>query len=80
MKLPLATSSLLQLPIVERCLSAGRRAGVVTYDAKALTERHFVAVGADPGTPTLSLSDTFGNIAAKGTQVRNFQGQLRLSF
>ncbi|MBR1135194.1 aspartate/glutamate racemase family protein [Bradyrhizobium denitrificans] len=55
MKLPLATSSLLQLPIVERCLSAGRRAGVVTYDAKALTERHFVAVGADPGTPRVGL-------------------------
>ncbi|MGY8631877.1 aspartate/glutamate racemase family protein [Bradyrhizobium sp. 14AA] len=55
MKLPLATSSLLQLPMVERCLTAGRRAGVITYDAKALTDRHFVEVGADPGTPRVGL-------------------------
>ena len=35
---------------------------------------------ADPAAPTLSLSDAFGNIASKGNQVRNFQGQLRFSF
>ncbi|MHC2313044.1 hypothetical protein ACVIHC_000090 [Bradyrhizobium diazoefficiens] len=55
MKLPLATSSLLQLPMVERCLPAGRRAGVITYDAKALTDRHFADVGADPKTPRAGL-------------------------
>jgi hypothetical protein len=55
MELPLATSSLLQLPIVERCLPAGRRAGVITYDAKALTDRHFAEVGADPRTPRVGL-------------------------
>jgi hypothetical protein len=55
MKLPLATSSLLQLPMVERCLPSGRRAGVVTYDAVALTDRHFAEVGADPETPRVGL-------------------------
>lgn len=35
---------------------------------------------ADPGNPTLTLNDSFGDIASKGGQVRNFQGQLRLSF
>ena len=56
MSLPLATSSLLQLPLVERCLPSGRCAGVVTYDADALTDRHFVEVGADPATPRVGLA------------------------
>jgi hypothetical protein len=55
MNLPLATSSLLQLPMVERCLPSGRRAGVVTYDAEALTDRHFAGAGADPATPRVGL-------------------------
>lgn len=55
LSLPLATSSLLQLPLIERCLPAGRRAGVVTYDAAALTDRHFIDVGADPATPRVGL-------------------------
>ncbi|RVU14532.1 aspartate/glutamate racemase family protein [Methylobacterium oryzihabitans] len=53
---PVATSSLLLLPLVERCLPAGRRAGVVTYDATALTDRHFSECGADPATPRVGLS------------------------
>jgi hypothetical protein len=55
MTLPLATSSLLQLPMIERCLPAGRRAGVITYDAEALTDRHFEEVGADPRTSRVGL-------------------------
>ncbi len=55
MPLPLATSSLMQLPLIERCLPGGRRAGVVTYDADALTDAHFVEVGADPATPVVGL-------------------------
>ncbi|WP_258719480.1 MULTISPECIES: aspartate/glutamate racemase family protein [unclassified Bradyrhizobium] len=55
MSLPLATSSLLQLPMVERCLTSGRRAGVVTYDAEALTDGHFAGAGADPRTPRVGL-------------------------
>jgi hypothetical protein len=36
---------------------------------------------ADPGNPTLDInSDNFGEIAAKGNQTRNFQGQLRFQF
>lgn len=53
--LPIATSALLQIPLVERTLPAGRRVGVVTYDAELLGERHFRGVGADPGTPTVGL-------------------------
>lgn len=53
--LPVATSSLLQLPLVARCLPRGLRAGVVTYDADALGDEHFAAVGADPTTPRIGL-------------------------
>ncbi len=55
MSLPLATSSLMQLPLIDRCLPAAKRAGVVTYDADALTPAHFVEVGADPATPVVGL-------------------------
>jgi hypothetical protein len=52
---PFASSSLLQLPMVARTLPAGRRPGVITIDAEALTHAHFVAVGADPETPVAGL-------------------------
>jgi hypothetical protein len=52
---PVATSALLQLPIVERTLPAGRRAGVLTFDAAALTAPHFEGVGADPATPVVGM-------------------------
>lgn len=53
--IPIATSSLLMIPLVNRTLPGGRRVGVVTYDASALTARHFEAVGADPATPVVGL-------------------------
>lgn len=56
MTLPLATSSLMQLPLIERCLPGGKRAGIVTYDAESLTPAHFVEVGADPSTPVAGLA------------------------
>jgi hypothetical protein len=48
---PFASSSLLQLPLLARTLPAGRRPGVITIDAEALTRAHLLAVGADPETP-----------------------------
>ncbi|TNC14498.1 aspartate/glutamate racemase family protein [Methylobacterium terricola] len=58
MPLPLATSSLMQLPLIDRCLPDGKRTGVVTYDAEALTPAHFVEVGADPSTPVVGLPES----------------------
>ncbi len=56
MSLPLATSSLMQLPLVDRCLPGGKAGGVVTYDAPSrATPAHFVEVGADPATPVVGL-------------------------
>lgn len=52
---PVATSSLLQLPLLERLLPAGRRAAVVTISAADLTPAHLLAVGAAPDTPVAGL-------------------------
>ena len=55
LSIPIATSSLLQIPMIGRCLPKGGRVGVVTYDADALTDAHFTAAGADPATPRVGL-------------------------
>ena len=48
---PVAASSLLQVPWVERLLPPGRRVGVVTVEATSLTPRHLECAGARPDTP-----------------------------
>jgi len=48
---PVLTSALLQLPLVQRCLPQHRRVGVVTYSAADLTHAALDAAGADPSTP-----------------------------
>ena len=48
---PVATSSLMQIPFIERVLPPGKRVGVLTVSAANLTEEHLVAAGADPATP-----------------------------
>lgn len=52
---PFASSSLLQLPILARMLPGGRRPGVITIDATALTPAHLLAVDADPATPIVGV-------------------------
>jgi len=59
---PFAASSLLQLPVLERALPAGRRPGVVTIDAASLTRAHLLAAGADPDTPVIGV-DPAGEFA-----------------
>lgn len=48
---PVAASSLMQLPMVEMALGAGLRPGVITYDAENLGPEIFTACGADPSVP-----------------------------
>jgi Asp/Glu/hydantoin racemase len=50
---PVATSSLMQIPFVERLLPPGKRVGVLTVSAANLTAEHLVAAGADPHTPVV---------------------------
>ncbi len=48
---PVAASSLLQIPLVQRLLPAGRRVGVLTADPAALGPAHLTAAGAPADTP-----------------------------
>ena len=48
---PVATSALLQVPMVARVLPRGRRPAILTFSAESLTSRHLEAVGADTATP-----------------------------
>ena len=50
---PVATSSLMQIPFIERVLPPGKRVGVLTVSAANLTEEHLRAAGADPATPVV---------------------------
>src|SRR5215472_7263375 len=48
---PVATSSLMQIPFIERVLPLGKRVGVLTVSAANLTKEHLIAADADPATP-----------------------------
>jgi hypothetical protein len=48
---PVLTSSLLQVDAVNRLLPEGRRAGVLTIAASALSPRHLALAGVPAGTP-----------------------------
>src|SRR5215467_10494679 len=50
---PVATSSLMQIPFIERLLPPGKRVGVLTVSASNLTAEHLHAAGADPATPVV---------------------------
>jgi hypothetical protein len=55
LRVPVATSSLLLLPLLERMMPAGRRVGVLTFSASALTAQHLAAAGAALDTPVQGL-------------------------
>jgi hypothetical protein len=48
---PVAASSLMQIPCIERVLPPGKRVGVLTVSAANLSAEHLQAAGADPETP-----------------------------
>jgi Asp/Glu/hydantoin racemase len=50
---PVATSSLMQIPFIERVLPLGKRVGVLTVSAPNLSEEHLRAAGADLATPVV---------------------------
>lgn len=59
---PVLTSALQQLPVVEAMLPPGQRAGVLTISAERLTARHLEAAGGAPDTPVAGL-DPAGPLA-----------------
>jgi hypothetical protein len=54
---PVATSSLMQAPMIERVLPAGRRVGILTISAKTLTPDHLAAAGVAADTPVAGTDD-----------------------
>ncbi|MDQ0457617.1 aspartate/glutamate racemase family protein [Rhizobium paknamense] len=52
---PVATSSLLQIPSLSLTLPKGKTVGVITYDRASLTERHFQEVGVNDIPPIAGL-------------------------
>src|SRR5262249_43866156 len=56
-QVPVATSSLMQIPMVESLLPPGKRAGVLTISAKTLTKDHLRLAGAREDTPVVGTDD-----------------------
>lgn len=54
---PVATSSLMQAPFLERLLPPGKRVGIVTISRRTLTEEHLVAAGVAPDAPVIGTDD-----------------------
>lgn len=54
---PVATSSLMQVPWVQAMLPPGKRVGVITVSAQSLTPRHLAAAGVPPDTPFVGTED-----------------------
>jgi hypothetical protein len=54
---PVAASSLMQVPLVDRLLPPGKRAGILTIDARRLTPEHLAAAGIAPDTPIMGCED-----------------------
>jgi len=52
---PVATSALLQAPMVERLIPEKKRVGILTYSAESMTPDHLETVGVDRNTPVVGL-------------------------
>ncbi|MEK6215840.1 MAG: aspartate/glutamate racemase family protein, partial [Boseongicola sp.] len=50
-QVPVATSSLMQVGLVNATLPPGKRSGILTISASALTDRHLAAAGVPKNTP-----------------------------
>lgn len=48
---PVATSSLMQVPAIQALLPPGQRVGILTISAESLTPGHLQAIGVDPLVP-----------------------------
>ncbi len=54
---PVATSALMQVPMVQALLPPGRRVGVLTVSAASLTPEHLARAGCPPDTPVVGTED-----------------------
>jgi len=54
-RIPLVSSSLMQIPMVQQTLPAGRTIGIIVSDKNALTHKHFTNIGVEPNLPVTAL-------------------------
>ncbi|MGQ0675837.1 MAG: aspartate/glutamate racemase family protein [Rhodospirillales bacterium] len=54
---PVATSSLMQVPLIERLLPRGKRAGIITVSRPSLTQEHLRAAGTPEDAPVVGTED-----------------------
>jgi len=50
---PVAASSIVQVPLVQRLIPSGKRVGILTADSRNLTEQHLAAAGVPLDTPVV---------------------------
>ncbi|MBY4677738.1 aspartate/glutamate racemase family protein [Marinobacterium sp. CAU 1594] len=55
---PVATSSLLQGPLIQALLPIGKRVGILTFSAQCLTGQHLAAAGIPADAPVVGLDDS----------------------
>lgn len=56
-RVPVALSSLMQVPWVQSLLPPGRRAGILTVSKDSLSREHLLAAGVDPATPVAGTDE-----------------------
>jgi hypothetical protein len=54
---PVATSSLMLIPLVQRMIAPGKRVGVLTFSARDLTPAHFKAAGVTTDIPFVGVAE-----------------------
>ena len=57
---PVATSSLMQVPLIRAILPPGKRVGILTVCAATLSRDHLAAAGVDPATPVVGTDQLTG--------------------
>jgi len=50
-RIPVFTSSLMQVPLVYKMLGRGRKVGIITADSDSLSQKHLTAAGIDSSIP-----------------------------
>lgn len=71
---PVATSSLLQVPLAQRLLPQGKRVGILTFSQESLHAAHLEAVGVGADTPIVGMpaASTFVTSIKSGDVVPRF--------
>jgi len=54
---PVATSSLMQIPMIQAVLPKGKQVGVITISKESLSPAHLLAAGAPPDTPIIGTEN-----------------------